>query len=504
MSKKEFILSLDEKTPTFKFTFEIENDNSMIISASEIIKDKVLPKIYKSTFTKDELTEFNKTGISIKSINRILEEISSSFGSKKATFNFNDTELTLHYLLFKSDEVSVKIPSLKIDASDEIINKISKKLLSLNDLSNGYGKLIKRFSNNFSKNKNTLHDLHKKNHQLKKQADISEILLQQQSDIIEKLSSIQTYIQENESKKTQTLTRLEVCKEIYSKNKIHDMCFLRDGRLVTGGQDGKVTIYEGQDYESSITINNEYPVNSVCGLKNWNLAFGGEDNLIKIYEINGNIPKFIQALEGHTFIINKIIELEDGKLCSCSSDKTVMIWDNNNNYQCAATLNGHNDFVKSIIEINNYIVSSSPSATIEDEDIEKDSDDNSLCIWNKSTYEQVKGIKEIFCNSEKGLAKLNNDTIILGGTNEIYILEILSFKYKSFKDSQLGYIESILVLKEDQLLIGNKNGWIYFFNPLSNQVIFTQRLHREPVLCIIKGKDDKIFSSSESEIKVYS
>jgi WD40 repeat protein len=51
---------------------------------------------------------------------------------------------------------------------------------------------------------------------------------------------------------------------------------------------------------------------------------GADYNSICIYNMDTNIVEKI--IEGHTKRINGIIQLEDGRLCSCSKDKTVRIW----------------------------------------------------------------------------------------------------------------------------------------------------------------------------------
>ena len=54
-------------------------------------------------------------------------------------------------------------------------------------------------------------------------------------------------------------------------------------------------------------------------------------NTLKIYEINNNNNyNLIHILEGHNKIARKVIELKDNKLISFSDDKTIKIWNHNN------------------------------------------------------------------------------------------------------------------------------------------------------------------------------
>ena len=123
-------------------------------------------------------------------------------------------------------------------------------------------------------------------------------------------------------------------------------------------------------------------------------------------------------------------------------------------------------------------------------------------IWNKHTYQCIQFIPRLYCCNNNGLSKLGENRIILGGRDELFVLDILSFQYQSFQDETLGVIYSILVLREDQILLGNNKGEIKCYNSLSNQIISTQSLHTNSVCCIIESEDKKIFSSS-GDIKIY-
>ena len=280
-------------------------------------------------------------------------------------------------------------------------------------------------------------------------------------------------------------SRLKLITTIKRDYNVNSMCLLGDGRLVSGGKEG-IVIYRKHSFQSDIIIK-DY-VYSVCGLRNRNLAYGGEDDDIRIYEIDGNEHKHIHTLKAHTGYVNKVIELEDGRLSSCSVDNTIIIWDEK--YKPIRTLKGHTDSVMSIIEMNHYIISSTYY--------------DGVRIWNKHTYKCIKTIPHLYCENNNGLSKLGENTIIIGGSNELFVLDILSFQSKSFWDLTLGYIWSILVLREDQILLGNVKGEIVCYDSLSNQIIFTQSLHTNYVTCIIETEDKKILSSSkDDEINIY-
>ena len=281
------------------------------------------------------------------------------------------------------------------------------------------------------------------------------------------------------------------------------MCLLRDGRLVSGGLGG-IVIYNKDSFQPDIIIHDYsvYSVFSVCRLRNGNLASGNNRDEIIIYEIDGNKHKRICIIKPHTNRVNKVIELEDGRLCSCSSDKTITIWDRN--YQFFYILTGHTDEIMSIIEMNDYIISSTYDKYYIS--LFKYGHDG-VRIWNKHTRGCIKYIQHLYCYSNNSLSKLGENKIILGGSNELFVLDILSFQYQSFNDKTLGEILCILVLREDLILLGNNKREIICYDSLYNQIVFTQSLHTYSVDCIIESEDKKIISSSSfldaGDINIY-
>lgn len=281
--------------------------------------------------------------------------------------------------------------------------------------------------------------------------------------------------------------KLKIIKKVQVKCKILCLCFLDDGRLVSGDSEGKIVIYNKDTYQSDISINRALnsSVRGICKLRNGSLVSFGFAK-IKIWKINGNKYNNTHVLKGHKNWINKIIELESGILWSCSADKTIKIWDNKLDYQSIETLTGHAFCVSSIVELNEYIISAS--------------EDNSVRVWNKSTYQCIQIIEGIFCYWINGLSKLKDNIIILGGKTELFILDALSFQYKSFKDKNLGNIRCVCALRNGKALLTNNEGRMICFDPLSYQLNF---IEVENITCMIKSEDDKIFTSSTQNISIF-
>ena len=65
----------------------------------------------------------------------------------------------------------------------------------------------------------------------------------------------------------------------------------------------------------------------------------------------------VETLLGHDGYVNSVILLRDGRIASCSSDKTIKIWDLNKKIW-TVELNGHSNFIRSIIQLKDGKIAS--------------------------------------------------------------------------------------------------------------------------------------------------
>lgn len=286
--------------------------------------------------------------------------------------------------------------------------------------------------------------------------------------------------------------RLEIIKTVKNKHTdgIRALCFLKDKRMVSCSEDQSIMVYHLNTFEVDIHIQNchDYSVWSLYVLKNGNLGSSGGDE-IKIWKIKGNNYKLLYTLLGHEDDVLKLIELKDNKLCSCSF-REIKIWDNKCNYKCIRSLKGHDSWVNSIFEIDNYIISSAGV-------------DQTIRIWSQSTYQTVTLMKDIYSYSANGLSKLRDNVIIVGGKSKIFIFDTLFFQVKSFEDNELGDIVCLTVLKNGKILLGCTEGIIACFEEKSNQIIFKSKVHKIGVNCLIEFEDNIFSSSYDQTINIY-
>ena len=91
------------------------------------------------------------------------------------------------------------------------------------------------------------------------------------------------------------------------------------------------------------------------------LIFSDENNRIIYWDLLSDSQLFVH--KGHTARINHMIEELDGKLVSCSSDKTIRIW-NNQKDSLPVIIYGHTDSITSFVIHENKILSVSLDKTL--------------------------------------------------------------------------------------------------------------------------------------------
>ena len=75
--------------------------------------------------------------------------------------------------------------------------------------------------------------------------------------------------------------------------------------------------------------------------------------------------KSIKTITGHTNRVHSLLRLKDGRVASCSDDKTIKRFEPSNDYHCDQLIKRHNDSITSICQLDDgTIVSCSYDRTI--------------------------------------------------------------------------------------------------------------------------------------------
>lgn len=120
-------------------------------------------------------------------------------------------------------------------------------------------------------------------------------------------------------------------------------------------------------------VGHETPINNIEKLTNDKIVTGSDDHRLRIY--NSKSGLCIKLLNGH--ICFRVISNE--KIISGSLDNTIKIWEVESNV-CSKTLKGHNDLVCDIIQLSKDKIASC-------------SQDGYVKIWNIIKGECIKTIK---------------------------------------------------------------------------------------------------------------
>jgi len=168
----------------------------------------------------------------------------------------------------------------------------------------------------------------------------------------------------------------------------------------------------------------------------------------------------------------------NGNLISCSSDGNIKIWkkNNNNNYENIKILT-HSDYVYSILffEDKNILISSGKDGTK---------------FWNLNKNEInynnincIKDFKEVYCYSNNGLCKLDEDRIIIGGDKSLKIISILNKII--IKEINIPFKCLGIILIEDKGIF--LNFFIYYFIHILNSFIIILMIYFFNIFIVFIG-----------------
>jgi tetratricopeptide (TPR) repeat protein len=159
------------------------------------------------------------------------------------------------------------------------------------------------------------------------------------------------------------------------------------------------------------------------------------------------------TLRGHSHIIYAVIELMDGRIVSCSEDKTIKIW-NLTDYSCEQTLTGHKRGVYSLV-------------TLPDGRIASGSGDKTIKIWNigSSTCEKTlrghgDSIVALILLADGRLASGSDDSSIKIWNLQNYSCE----RTLSFSSNEYRFVYSFIQLKDGRIMSGSGDNTTKIWN----------------------------------------
>jgi len=228
---------------------------------------------------------------------------------------------------------------------------------------------------------------------------------------------------------------------------VNHMKILPDGRLSSCSNDGRINIYNKENYKLDHEIDVGEAVLYFNTISNGNIIACCEDGNLNIYELNNEKFDLINQLKSHNDAVLKVINL-DNKLISCSRDTTMIVWEKKDkNYtNMKSIIIGYSYDNSNILQINENKLVSSSSEYIKFFDI-------------KNNFNEIKTIDDIslnnFCNS---MVMFNENILLIGGMDNygIYLIDINNYQVIS-KLLPNSTIYSIIKLANGNILVGDSS-----------------------------------------------
>ena len=157
--------------------------------------------------------------------------------------------------------------------------------------------------------------------------------------------------------------------QVGANNFINALLFLDHQRLVIGGGDGSIQIYDVLNNTCSMILTeHKGSVNDIKLLVDGNICSCSNDHTIKIWNpVDG---RCIRTFEGHTNWVLCLAVTEKHKIVSGSYDNTIRVWVMKG--ECIKTLYGHAEAIYSLcILATGVLISGSVDTTIKLWDLEK-------------------------------------------------------------------------------------------------------------------------------------
>ena len=198
----------------------------------------------------------------------------------------------------------------------------------------------------------------------------------------------------------------------------------------------------------------------------------------------------------HDYWIAKVITLPNNRIASCSGDKTIKIWKSNPPYSDIPikVLKGHSDNVFALLYIKERDVMISGS------------DDETLRLWNMSTYQCDKVIEGVDYCFTSSLYQIDKDRVIFGSKISFSIVNIdKCIIEKRIKDESLGYVYCFLKFRDNKTITcGCEYRIFWFYDINTEQYKITNDNHHRTITDLLLIDDNTVLScSTDTTIKVW-
>ena len=234
-------------------------------------------------------------------------------------------------------------------------------------------------------------------------------------------------------------------------------------------------------------------INYLDKLKNGKLVSCSDDKSLKIYKENTFEVQL--SIEEHSKRINSFTQLRDGRIITCSADHTMKLIKliGDNSYQIDQTLNGHYGDVYKIIETKeNELISISKDKTMK------------VWILNKNNnFEYITTIVFQNKNSNCNILKLNDKEFVTSSCQDeclkFWNLNNYSFIMSIDNIKTPWPLKTLTLLEKDILCVGGGRSTGFYFIKISTHQIEKNIVLPKVIWSINKGLDDLLLCSIEDK-----
>ena len=287
-------------------------------------------------------------------------------------------------------------------------------------------------------------------------------------------------------------------------NYIYCITLLKNKRLVSGGYDSKIIVYDKNYTNPELEIKeHSESVTSLIVASNGNLISSSCDKTLKVFKIeeNNNIDKVglnyyvMQTINTtHENNIIHVRELSSNKLVSCSLDTKLNFYiPQNNNYSLEITINTPKSVYNFLEVLNAHLV-----IAFNDE----------LKLFDLRQRKFIKELKEINCYADwvnDNLCLLNNNYLVVCGNGYLYVVDLIQFKLLNKVNTNSNNIS--LLYCNNKLIVGTNDGMIQEFKvneSYLSKISVKEKCHLNNIWQIIKDEEGNLISCGhDNYIKVW-
>ena len=497
--RDEIFKKANEKNENYTLNIKLKDNNSIYISATfegenklyediksyeEIKKQQIYFDEYTIEEIYDELSDLiSKNSIEInKEHESILFKIILPFKKKK----------TLDFILEtkKFDNMNNDIFRDVIKQKDEIIKQKDNTIKSLEEIIKQKDLIIKNFESLLGKNKCEKEVIEKNetnSEEKQKPTNKDKDKNIDYNKIFENFNIV------NQTPKYKLTS--------HGNNCIHTIIQLQDGRLVSGGNDGSIIIYNQKTFEPEMTIK-EHSKNiyDIIQLKNGNLvSCSYDDKKMNVYKINeNNNYKLISQVDaGKDNSPFQIQELENGEIGLVAYNSIIFYLNINNKLDEDFNIKFNDNQIGQFYEMlpvkKGELVLSGGKDKIQ------------FFELNSRKLKEIINInRDIRWTASKLLCMINERCLCVGGANKITIIDV--YNKNIISEIEESGAHRCLYKLNDNILLTGKDSDITQWRINGNNLTFVnkkEKAHQSCIFEIIRFNNLIISCSDDKSIKIW-